>query len=408
MKLKLFSKKGVGKHFILKQLFISTLLACTRFAAAQENPPHYRMDPVTDATGTLTLADLAESVEYIPLETTDKCLLGTIYRFDISENYILVACSKAEGCFLFSRKTGRFLSAIGRKGLGPGEYTDTPTGCMLDEKNQRAIVVPQAGMENPKVMYFDFHGKFIKQLTFDNIASPMPARLRAVGNGRTLIMYSNFTFDMPCTYEIWSDGKTLKRAIKPVYSDRIPRNYFFSGEFFNYSYRNRIYVKSGILNDTVYEIRIDNTFVPAYTLNNGRSETTVGDLLERIANNFSDFSRVAPEHLFETRDYLFMAYFLNKKREYVYFDKQKKKSLHFSVRTGIPNDYDGGLDFFPQAQCNDRFVAFYDAFRFFDEQPNRKNTVPKGPPAAVQSYRKMLQKLDPEDNPVVVIVKIKQ
>jgi hypothetical protein len=389
--------------------FLTGLLlffACIHVAVSQNELPHYRIDAAPGSTGNLTLGELAGSIEYIPLETTDRCLLGPIYRFDVSDNYILVLCRKARGCFLFSRKTGKFLTAIGRIGQGPGEYSSTPDGCMLDEKNRRAIVISRNGTETPDMMYYNLQGKYIESIPFDNLAFPQPPQGRTIGNGRILMTYANFSEDVPYSYEIWSDGQSRNRAVKPVKGD-FPPGHFFTTEFYVYSHENRVYVKSGILNDTVYEIKDDNTFVPAYTINYGSKEVTLGDLRARVPNPKNGMSQLLPQYLFETKDCFLLAYYLDESRTNIYYDKRKRQSLKFDSKTGIPNDYDGGPDFFPQAQYGNTLVAFCNAYDLTEQLEEQKKIAPKGPASAVQAFKRMYQKLDPDDNPVLIIVKTK-
>jgi hypothetical protein len=386
---------------------ILSFFACIHTAVSQNELPYYRIDAVPGSTGNLTLSELAESIEYIPLETTDRCLLGSIYRFDISDNYILVRCSKARGCFLFSRKTGKFLTAIGRLGQGLGEYPSTPDNCMLDERNQYAIVISQNGTETPDMMYYNFQGKYIKSVPFNNLAFPQPPQSRTIGSGRILMMYANFSEAVPYSYEIWLDGRNRKQAIKPPKGD-FPPGQYFTTEFYTYLYENRVYVKSGILNDTVYEIKNDNTFTPAYTINYGRREVAIGDLNDRVTDPMNGMSQVLPQYLFEAKDCFLLAYYLNGNRTNIYFDKRKRQTLRFNSKTGIPNDYDGGPDFFPQAQYGNLLVAFSNAFDLMGQLPKQKKIAPKGTPSAVQAFKRMYEKLEPEDNPVLIIVKIKQ
>jgi hypothetical protein len=134
----------------------------------------------------------------------------------------------------------------------------------------------------------------------------------------------------------------------------------------------------------------------------------VNDLRERVANPLNGLSQLLPQYLFETKDCFLLAYYLNGSRTNIYFDRRKKRTLKFGSKTGIPNDYDGGQDFFPQAQYDSLLVAFCNAFDLTEQLAEQKKIVLKGPPSTVQSFKRMYQKLDPEDNPVLIIVKTKQ
>ena len=81
------------------------------------------------------LGDLVESVEYVPLETNDKCLIGELFSYDISKNYILVCCNQTKTVYLFKRD-GSFVRQIGGLGQGPGEHLGVNDVFIDEDKNE--------------------------------------------------------------------------------------------------------------------------------------------------------------------------------------------------------------------------------------------------------------------------------
>jgi hypothetical protein len=62
-------------------------------------------------------------IRYVPLETSDECLIGDADKTLIRNNKIYVAdFSSAMALFVFDMN-GKFLFKIARRGQGPGEYT---------------------------------------------------------------------------------------------------------------------------------------------------------------------------------------------------------------------------------------------------------------------------------------------
>jgi len=70
---------------------------------------------------TLRASDYFSSVEYIPLETTDSCLVGAAPRVFFYRDTLVVAADQTKQGLAFSR-SGKFLHAIGGEGRGPREY----------------------------------------------------------------------------------------------------------------------------------------------------------------------------------------------------------------------------------------------------------------------------------------------
>lgn len=64
-----------------------------------------------------------EDVEYIPLETTDKSLLGSISKIVFRNNRFYVLDKMSGGVYVFDRM-GKFLSSIIKTGEGPDEYIE--------------------------------------------------------------------------------------------------------------------------------------------------------------------------------------------------------------------------------------------------------------------------------------------
>lgn len=67
------------------------------------------------------LSRIADSIEYIPLETSDSILVGNIRKMIVRQGRIYIWDSLSECVFCFD-EAGRYLFRIARQGAGPGEY----------------------------------------------------------------------------------------------------------------------------------------------------------------------------------------------------------------------------------------------------------------------------------------------
>ena len=73
----------------------------------------------------MNLSELVNHIEFVPLETTDDCLLRGIRQAEIMGDYIYISdrdgSGQADGIYQFDRK-GKFLRKIGSRGGGPREF----------------------------------------------------------------------------------------------------------------------------------------------------------------------------------------------------------------------------------------------------------------------------------------------
>lgn len=75
-----------------------------------------------DNLSPLQLSELGSTVRYVPLETTDSCLIGNNPTLTMAKDYILV--QSGNDCFAFDKKTGRFMAQIGHFGEDPQAYSN--------------------------------------------------------------------------------------------------------------------------------------------------------------------------------------------------------------------------------------------------------------------------------------------
>jgi hypothetical protein len=156
--------------------------------------------------------------------------------------------------------------------------------------------------------------------------------------------------------------------------------------------------------------------MPKYVVNAGKYELTteVRSALYQNVRSYQTVLKKAAEYVqygsfHETKNQLLVSYKHGMEKDkallhYAYYDKNTKKLLYFSSNKGIPNDYDGGLEFWPMFQTGNLLYAFYDASLF---KEHKKKIPAKGSKEAVQSFDTLCKQVETEDNPILVIVKLK-
>lgn len=113
--------------------------------------------------------------EYIQLETNEKCLLPDYYEALILKNHILIHGVKF--CFVFERKTGKFLYEIGKYGRGPNEYQRS----IIAFNYANSLIYSLGWNENSIV--FDLNGTYLGEF-------PLPNPIRGMENPSFIWSYS--------------------------------------------------------------------------------------------------------------------------------------------------------------------------------------------------------------------------
>ena len=386
------------------KLFLGFVLAIGFNANAQSRLTKIDIDPLQLPSSKKSLSDLIVSMEYIPLETKNSCLIGKIDLFDISKDYILVYCSKSVSVFLFKRD-GRFITKIGRKGEGKGEYLQYAISGVFISEDQKQILI-KTDYPN-RLLFFDLSGRLIKSQETQDLGG-----IIKLYQNKYLFTYPNSRGEKPYTYEI------RNRELKLLAQNVKTKSYDVEGAPNStgmtwlppaccYLFNNQLHVKEISLNDTLYTIGKDNSFIPQYLISSGKYAITL-DLrrdFKSFLNRMADFVRL--ETVCETTSNLLLSYEYNKKRHYGFYDKQNRRLLYFKSDTGIPNDYDGGLDYWPQKQINNEWISFYDASAFEENITSPQKLIPTAPKEMINRVKKISSKLTSEDNPVMIVVKVK-
>ena len=102
----------------MRTVIIMFCLWCTFFASAQNNTITIDFER---KQGAVSLSDLFDKIEYVPLETTSECLLKPQAAYYVTDKYI-VAMNIFWQTYLFDRETGKFIRQLDREGGGPDEY----------------------------------------------------------------------------------------------------------------------------------------------------------------------------------------------------------------------------------------------------------------------------------------------
>lgn len=211
---------------------------------------------IGNSSTVLQLEDEIESIECIPLETSDSALISNILDLRMSDNYIFIYNGKTSEIFQFNRE-GKFIRKIGREGNGPGEYS-LITELGIDESYKRLYIFQY---DNFPLVY-SFEGEF---LSSDSTMS-YTGGIYVFDNGNKALkgLVMNPTTNAP-----WAGALMDRRGevimSKSLYNKQNDNEeYLYMKEICFSSFGDRV-LFSTLCNDTIYSISSTN-IVPQYIL----------------------------------------------------------------------------------------------------------------------------------------------
>lgn len=373
--------------------------------AQPAGPIHLVLPDLIQNKKPVFLSQLAESVEYVPLETTTKFMIGDkgVHVKPCGDYLFVAEHGKPIGVF---NRSGKFLRTIGNIGKGPGEYNFDFT-FWPEEKSQQIYLW---NADTGTIMVFSFEGSFIKDIK----PEIKPMAFAPLGNGKFL----TWTF-----MQKEQEGKYYRMVVHDDSGTTIQR--LFEPKI-KYDFSKGVSIMTPLLTptfdgflfnswktDTIFKGKSDNTFHPAITWEMGKL-----NLPDDILQDYARFQREGANYLvdfnaFESKTQWLCRYEYKNRHEMAVYQKSQQDFFVVAnpdtAQNGVCNDIDGGPSFFPSWD-NENGEVFVKLIHAIDLIDYPKSSVPGNPPvknpAAEASFRSMVAGLTENSNPVVMLVKM--
>jgi len=356
----------------------------------------YKIDPISFTTKQTTLSQIADDIEYIPLDNASY--LSNIMEIVIEDTFIAISSqSKSEGGIYFYNREGTLTNKIENiVGKGPGECTYC-TDFTINKSRDRIYIVD--GMREELEVY-SLKGSYMGTIHLEDKIKGFPTDI-AFWNSNLLIGYSGSEeFN-------WAIVDTTGNVIDKKRNALFPYdcNVGLMGGF--YKFKDEINYWDPF-NDTIFNISHDWKYRAAYFFK--REQNWLPPLLKDI----SEFALLCKIYrIFETNKYIYLSYGYQKRGRIALINKKDKKII-LSSEIGILNTLDGGPDF-PMCRTyytengKEYLVGFINAFEFKSHVSSNefKNSTPIYPEKK-KELEKLANSLSDNDNPVLMLVKLKE
>ena len=284
----------------------------------------------------LKYSTIIEDVRFIPLETKNESLFGSINELIVTDDlfFILDKALKKVLCFDID---GKFKFLIHNLGKGPKEFIEV-SDIFVDSTDKNLFLLDS---DQNKILKYDFEGNFLKETIIDFV---YPFRSFSVNNGNYLIDFNNrvipgmfpeLEFDL-ITLDSLGKVKSRNLAYNKVYN---PYMYDHTTCFSNNS-DGLQYIS--LLKKSIYTIS-GNTIQKKYLLDFGKDNISEKDLLEfknieisdpndlkkiakKLSDKISSFSN-GPINFLESETHIVFSYVNNRSLLRAIYDKTSKRTI---------------------------------------------------------------------------------
>lgn len=355
----------------------------------------------------IKLSDLGfKDIEYIPLETNENCIIGP------DDVFLPIKIIAGEDYYLINRFTsilkfqsnGSFKAKIGDKGRGPEEFTVVHD---LDINSVGHNIYVVSAWQKKFNVYSET-GAFMRSFHMPLYA---PIDFRLV-DGKILCYCENHMGNIENSYTLMDTTGRVSKSFPNRYPFKNHDGFSIYRENTFYRFNNKLFKKE-VYSDTIY-LYENMAFKPHLVIEVGKKLITPE---VRSTNDGMDIGKkyILPLKLFEFGDYIY--YEFSYKVEIpdnvlIYsFIGSKKNNYQavFNMSDGIINDLDGGPNILPRTIKDDNtIIAIIDALElksYISSEAFKKST-PKYPDKK-KNLGKLANNLKETDNPVLILVKVK-
>ena len=330
--------------------------------------------------------------KFIALETTADNLISRTDQVKIFRNRIYVLDKyKTQSISVYTLE-GKFITKVGRKGSGPGEYSHLYSFIFDEKKNQFIIV--------------DFGAKKLLCYDLDTYkyqkTESMPWSSDCINlsdGGYAFFCQGTFPTDKREYYQLKVSDST-KQQIKNYMPSQFPiiNGYLGPAENFH-QFEGKTFFRS-IYSPTVYEVSSSDV-KPVYNLSFGKTELPPLDWVKQYMTNNQNYFRalmgsgyICTYTLHETADHLYVNYTTHVPR-HCFYNKQTKEAYDYSFAEYVKYTGVEGMNSIAGVY-NDYFISV-----LFSVESLKKMNIQR------PDLDALVKSLDEDSNPIICLFKFK-
>ena len=349
---------------------------------------------VPEKSNPVDIAHILEDITLTPLETRDDCLIGNVRRIKADENCFYITNYEDRPVQVFST-SGKFVSEIGRKGNGPGEYIQID-----DILISHDMVCIGAWSGNRKWIHYSKDNRFLYET---DMVFPVDEICRTE-NDEYMVYVSNGTVSGECDHYLYRLDKAFD-LLSRTDPKRRPSDIALGFEQNNFSQNGEqtLYIRE--YGDTIYTLTKNLEIHPKYHLDFGKHWYT-NSFLEKyhdrnvmlVHNAINDNKYARWVNFWENDRHLLVNYQIDNDGKYdIYLAVYFKGTGHTLNFKGGSKDIFVNLMTHPYCIHGNRFIGLIQA----NELLELASKITGNDPIS-EKVKKCAKQLSEMDNPVMV------
>ncbi|MFZ2338655.1 MAG: 6-bladed beta-propeller [Bacteroidales bacterium] len=341
----------------------------------------------------ININDISGDCDYIVLQTTDECLIGSNYSIYSDDQY-LVAIDRKQ-ILLFDRESGRFIRKIGNSGNGPDEYSRTYSKIPYDE--EKRVVYADRNRER---FEYSIDGQLINtrkgpEMVFDFIN---------IDESTYAAFIDNYMGDEKNKMVLFNETDSIVK-IFPNYQSfpfNGSINVFYSNSWF-YKLNKQLYFCERF-SDTLFAVTQDS-LIPRFVFDKG-VHTFPYELRADVVDQKNEY--FFTENILESSRYLFYTFRFKQEVYTAVHDKKQKSTLVNDYVGESGKGFINNINDFAALELSSingkgELTCTIDAFKiklWFEKNPEKSDELPE----CLQKLRNITD----TENPIVVITRLNE
>lgn len=351
----------------------------------------------------LSLNELIESVEFIPLENTDTRIPESSLQLRISPDRIYLwnlvgpeIMNNSNSPVLIFDQNGKHILTFDKQGKGPGEYLHLKD-IVLNPQNGN-LHIGEGMPSRSGIMIYDANGNFLRKQEIGYGFEEF-----AILDSDRILFHTGFSSGDQYAKLIVQNVKTGKKekyfTLNPDKQNAL--NIESAASLSPSTDGSYLYIPT--LENTIYRVG-NGKPVPLYFLDFGpynvKREMIESDLrIDQLVMRLERENRAFCLGVVESESYLIISFFLGSEKHIAFYHKQKQE-LSFSKEWKDNVIHSKSI---LSTGANNIVYAVVPAYDFLDLAEEISPDV-----SYAQTMKTVASRLRPEDNPVVVIMKLKE